>query len=80
MLENLDELGLSIPEEIIQNKIEYYTVHSPYTSISISKPEKEMEIISIYRGSGPRTSRFENPVSFARIFGRDVTFVKPMKW
>ena len=35
LLRNLNELGLVIPEGIIQHKIERYTVHSPYTSISI---------------------------------------------
>ncbi len=64
LLRNLDELGLSVPEEIIQRKIERYTVHSPYTSISISNPEKEFQIVSIYRGGGPRTSHYENPISF----------------
>src|SRR5271157_393596 len=48
--DNLAELGLRVPEEIIQSKIIYYTVHSPYTSISISNPLKETPIISIYRG------------------------------
>jgi NADH dehydrogenase len=64
LLRNLVELGLSVPEEIIQNRIERYVVHSPYTSISISKPEEEIDIFSIYRGGGPRISNYENLVSF----------------
>ena len=64
LLRNLDELGLVIPKEVIQSKIDHYAVHSPYTSISISNPEKEMRILSIYRGGGPRIYGYENPISF----------------
>jgi NADH dehydrogenase len=62
-LKNLRELGLKVPEEIIQSKIEQYAVHSPYTSISISNPEREIEIVSICRGGGPAKST-ENIGSF----------------
>ena len=64
LLTNLGELDLTIPEEIIQSKIEHYAVHSPYALISISNPEKGVEIASIYRGGGPRISHYENPISF----------------
>jgi NADH dehydrogenase len=53
-----------MPEEIIQSEIEHYAVHSPYTSISISNPEKGIQIASIYRGGGSRISNYENPISF----------------
>lgn len=62
--QNLNELGLTIPAEIIQSHIEQYTVHSPYTSISLSNPEKETQVVSIYRGGGPHLSHFETQVSF----------------
>ena len=64
LLRNLKELGLTIPEEIIQNRIESYNVHSPYASIGISNPEKDVQIISIYRGAGPRLSHYEHSISF----------------
>ena len=64
LLRNLSELDLTIPVEIVQTKIEHYAVHSPYTSISISNPEKGTAIYSIYRGGGPRISHYENPISF----------------
>jgi len=63
LLRNMRELSLSVPEEIIQDRIHHYTVHSPYTSISISNPEKEIEIASIYRGGGPSISHYEHSVS-----------------
>ncbi|NIS68240.1 MAG: FAD-dependent oxidoreductase [Proteobacteria bacterium] len=63
-LRNFAELNLSIPEEIIQNEITDYAVHSPYTSISISNPEKGIQIASIYRGGGAHPSHYENSISF----------------
>ncbi len=64
LLRNLKELELTIPETIIQTKIDRYAVHSPYTSISISNPEREVRIISIFRGGGQRISRYESLISF----------------
>ncbi len=64
LLRNLGELGLTVPEEIIQSKIGHYTVHSPYTSISLSNPETEIQIASVYRGGGPRISHYEKPIGF----------------
>jgi NADH:ubiquinone reductase (H+-translocating) len=64
LLKNLDEIGLSIPEEIIQRRIERYTVQSPYTSITISNPEKDAKIVSVYRGGGPRMSRSRGLIGF----------------
>ena len=63
-LRNLDELALTIPKEIIQNTIEQYTVHSPYTSISLSNPEVGVQVASVYRGSGPRLSSYDRLISF----------------
>ncbi len=63
LLRNLSELSLAIPEEVIRSKIDYYTVHSPYTSISISNPENDIQIVSVYRGGGPRISHYEAQIS-----------------
>jgi flavin-dependent dehydrogenase len=64
LLRKLDQLGLVIPREVIQARIDQYTVHSPYTSISLSNPEKGIEIVSVYRGCGPRVCQSEEPISF----------------
>jgi NADH dehydrogenase len=64
LLSNLEELSLTIPGEIIQNRIKAYTIHSPYTSISITSSEKEKQIVSIYRGGGPRLSHGNITASF----------------
>ncbi len=64
LLSNLTGLGLTMPKEIIQTRIEQYTVHSPYTSISMSNPEKGIQIVSVYRGCGPRISHYADSISF----------------
>lgn len=63
-LHNLEQLGLSIPQDVVRCWLEKYAVHSPYTNISISNPEKDTKIASIYRGGGPRISNFIKPISF----------------
>lgn len=61
---NLEDLGLTLPEEIIQRRIERYTVQSSHASITINKPENGMQIVSIYRGGGPLSSHGINIVGF----------------
>lgn len=63
-LNALHQIGLTIPGEIIQTRIEQYTVHSPHTSITLSNPEKGSQIISVYRGGGPRISQYKTPIAF----------------
>ena len=63
-LRNLQKLGLTIPDNVVQGKIENYTVHSPFASISLSNPERGIQISSIYRGGGPRISHYDTPISF----------------
>lgn len=64
LLKNIAELELAIPPEVIQTKIDRFAVHTPYGSIDISNPEKDAQIISVYRGGGPRISHYEKNVSF----------------
>jgi NADH dehydrogenase len=52
-LRNLEDIGLRVPDGIIQHKIDDYTVHSPYSSIAIANPERDIQIASVYRGAGP---------------------------
>ena len=62
VVENLKELDLTIPEEIIQSKIVHYAVHSPYTSISISNPGKGVKILSV-TGVAGRVSPTSSTIS-----------------
>ena len=63
-IKNLHDFGLRIPEHIIQSNINHYAVHSPYNSINISNPEKDIQIVSVYRGSGPRILMSDPILSF----------------
>jgi flavin-dependent dehydrogenase len=54
LVDHLGEIGLSLPGEVIQRRIESYTVHSPYTSITLAKPKTSMQTYSVFRGAGPR--------------------------
>jgi NADH dehydrogenase len=63
-LKNLADIGLIVPDEIVQSKIVQYEVHSPYTSVILSNPITDREIYSIYRGGGPQVSSYENKISF----------------
>ncbi|MDP2267929.1 MAG: hypothetical protein Q8K46_02065, partial [Deltaproteobacteria bacterium] len=58
------ELNISPPPEVIQATIERFAVHSPYASIDISNPDKDIKIMSVYRGGGPRLSHYEKKISF----------------
>jgi len=64
MIKNLRELGLRVPDEVIQSWIKHYAVHSPHTAMSISNPVKTVQIASVYRGGGPQISHYEMPISF----------------
>jgi NADH:ubiquinone reductase (H+-translocating) len=64
LLKSLAELGLDLPEEVIQQRIDGYTILSPYTSISMSNPEKDAQVVSVFRGCGPRSFQGEQPIGF----------------
>ena len=51
---NLSELGLSIPEEILQAELQAYTIHLNGESIHLERPDPARRIVSVYRGGGPR--------------------------
>ena len=52
-LRNLGDIGLRVPDTVIQHNIDDYAVYSPYSCITISNPEHDIQIVSVYRGGGP---------------------------
>lgn len=64
LMKNIGELNITLPPEIIQAVIDRFAVHSPYASIDITNPEKNVQIMSVYRGGGPRLSHYEKKISF----------------
>jgi flavin-dependent dehydrogenase len=51
---NLSELGLSLPEEILQAELQHYTIHLDGETIHLDRPDPSRRIVSVYRGGGPR--------------------------
>ena len=51
---NLSELDLSIPADVIQADLQSYNIHLDHQSIHLERPDPSRRIISVYRGGGPR--------------------------
>lgn len=64
LLAGLDEFGLRLPPEVIQAYIRTYAVHLDGQVYPIGTPTPESEIVSVYRGGGPRLGRAAARTSF----------------
>ena len=64
LLTGLAALGLSLPPEVIQAYIRAYAVHLDGEVYPIEAPTSDAEIVSVYRGGGPRLGRAQSVVSF----------------
>jgi flavin-dependent dehydrogenase len=58
-LEGLAALGLSVPPPVIMGRIRAYHFHWGATAVSIHPSEPSREVLSVYRGGGPRKSPYE---------------------
>ncbi|MBI2866180.1 MAG: FAD-dependent oxidoreductase [Chloroflexi bacterium] len=63
-LDNIRELGLNIPQTVVQSRINTYSVISPFGTIEVANPEPDREIFSIYRGGGPLRAPIPGEQSF----------------
>jgi len=61
---NLSELGLSIPESVLQADLQAYTIHLDGESIHLERPDPLRRIVSVYRGGGPRMIEGSPEASF----------------
>jgi len=61
---NLSELGLSIPESLIQADLQAYTIHLDGETIHLERPDLSRRIVSVYRGGGPRMIEGSPEASF----------------
>jgi NADH dehydrogenase len=64
LLSSLAEIQLTLPEEVIQQRIDGYNILSPYTSITMSNPDRDAQVVSVFRGSGPRLCEGQRPIGF----------------
>ncbi|OGO65409.1 MAG: hypothetical protein A2030_09445 [Chloroflexi bacterium RBG_19FT_COMBO_50_10] len=61
---NLSELGLSLPEDILQAELQHYTLHIDGENIHLDRPDPSRRIVSVYRGGGPRMTEGAPAASF----------------
>jgi flavin-dependent dehydrogenase len=61
---NLSELGLSIPDNIVQADLQSYNIHLDHQSIRLLRPDPSRRIVSVYRGGGPRKVQGAPEASF----------------
>ena len=61
---NLFELGLSIPDDLIQADLKSYNIHLDHQSIHLERPDPSRRIVSVYRGGGPRHVQTAPEASF----------------
>jgi len=53
-LRELADIGVHLPAYVIRNRISQYTLHTAAGQIRLSQPDPDGDVISVYRGSGPR--------------------------
>jgi flavin-dependent dehydrogenase len=51
---NLFELGLSLPDQVLQAELKHYTLHLDGETLHLDRPDPARRIFSVYRGGGPR--------------------------
>lgn len=64
LLGRLSEIGIEIPERIIQRNIRGYALNTAYGDVKLYPKSKDARIITVYRGSGPAYSVDTQNISF----------------
>lgn len=67
VLAQFSELDLAVPPELILSRISTYTLHTAAGSLSAMQPDLAAEIISVYRGAGPRHGHPAGLVAFDEL-------------
>ena len=64
LAQDLQTLGLNLPDEVIQAELDTYILHLGKAELSIHRPDSGRHIMSIYRGGGPRLGDTPFPKTF----------------
>jgi flavin-dependent dehydrogenase len=64
LLANVQSVGLNLPEEVIQAKLDSYVLYLGDTQTTVHQPDQSRGIVAIYRGSGPQLGARPFPHSF----------------
>ena len=67
VLARFAELGLSIPPQLILNRISSYSLHTPAGALSATQPDAQAEILSVYRGAGPLSGASVGSIGFDQM-------------
>ena len=54
MLKPLEQIGVTVPARVIRNRISHYTLHTAAGKIQLPQPDPDGDVISVYRGNGPK--------------------------
>jgi flavin-dependent dehydrogenase len=60
----LQELGLTIPPSAIMGRLHRYVLHWQQSNIAIEQPDADRQILSVFRGAGPRAGTLPPEASF----------------
>jgi flavin-dependent dehydrogenase len=64
LLRALKQLGVALPEGVVQADLHTYAAHVDGDVLRIRQPDPARRIVSVYRGGGPRLSQGEPQASF----------------
>ncbi len=64
LVQNMERLGLTLPDEVIQSVIDTYILHIGNIQLPLQAVNASRRIFSVYRGRGPRLASRPLPPSF----------------
>ncbi len=64
VVRGLQELGLAIPSSAIMGHLHRYVLHWHQSSIAIEQPDASRQILSVFRGAGPKAGALPPEASF----------------
>lgn len=63
-LKGLNQSGITLPPDVIMGRIGSYVLHLGSATAKIRQPSSDREIVTVYRGGGPRAGNPPRPSSF----------------
>jgi flavin-dependent dehydrogenase len=64
VVKGLQVLGLTIPPSVIMGHLRRYVLHWRQTTVAIERPDPTRQILSVFRGTGPKQGVLSPEVSF----------------
>lgn len=64
LIEKMEHIGIIIPDEIAQSKVEGYCMKTSLGEVLLYHPYTKIRIISVFRGNGPLFSNLTKNISF----------------